>query len=295
PWWISLRSNPPPPITPATWNRRCSHCNARLLSTESNSFCCKNGQRVLPNLYPLPQRMKSLLNHTSHGNHLRHHYRSINNLFTFAGIGVSGGFEHFSTAAGTGPPSVAITGRTYHLLRNTEYTDHSIHWFFYDEGLRTERADQFGIHATIVDEIKCDLQDINPYVNSLQHFRSSPSSSLHVVELKDFSSNHDFTAVMHAANTTIINPRSILIRRHGDPHPQAINILSHHYEPLHYVLLFPHGEIGWGASDVPHIPHLSQIDWYRSRLLADNDDPFTNFGRLCCEYLVDMYSRTEEQ
>ena len=146
-----------------------------------------------------------------------------------------------------------------------------------------------------MDEIKCDLQDINPYVNSLQHFRSSPSSSLHVVELKDFSSNHDFTAVMHAANTTIINPHSILICRHGDPHPQAINILSHHYEPLHYVLLFPHGEIGWGASDVPHIPHLSQIDWYRSRLLADNNDPFTNFGRLCCEYLVDMYSCTEEQ
>ena len=100
---------------------------------------------------------------------------------------------------------------------------------------------------------------------------------------------------MHASNSTTINPHSILIRRHGHQQPQFINILSRHYEPLHYVVLFPHADIGWGPQPLPGIPHLSQIQWYRSRLLANDDERFTIFGRLSAEYVVDMYSRTEEE
>jgi len=100
---------------------------------------------------------------------------------------------------------------------------------------------------------------------------------------------------MHASNSTAINPRSILIRCRRSQQPEFINILSHHYEPLHYVLFFPHAEIGWGASHIAEVPHMTQHQWYRGRLLADNNDRFSTFGRLCCEYLVDMYSHTEEQ
>ena len=53
--------------------------------------------------------------------------RVINNLFMFAGIGVNGSFKHFATGMGIGPPAVAITGQTYHLIHDTEYTDHSLH------------------------------------------------------------------------------------------------------------------------------------------------------------------------
>jgi len=100
---------------------------------------------------------------------------------------------------------------------------------------------------------------------------------------------------MHASNSTAINPRSIVIRRRRSQQPEFINILSHHYEPLHYVLFFPHAEIGWGASHITEVPHMTQHQWYRGCLLADNNDCFSTFGHLCCEYLVDMYSRTEEQ
>ena len=61
------------------------------------------------------------------------------------------------------------------------------------------------------------------------------------------------------------------------------------------MLLFPHAEIGWGTTPIQDVPVMSQIAWYRNRLLADNDDHFMKFGRLTCEYLVDMYSRVEEQ
>jgi hypothetical protein len=250
---------------------------------------------MLPHLHPLPTRMRLLFDNRNQRRHLIENCRTINNLFSFAGIGVTGGFQHFAVGDGAGPPAVAITGRTYHLLCNTEIADHSIHWFLYDEALRSAKAIQFSVHATVVQAVKDDLSHVNPYVASLHHFRATPRQRQQVIEPKDYSSNGDFAAVMHASNSTTINPRSILIRRHGSSNPQYINILSHHYEPLHYTLFFPHGEIGWGSTSVPGVPPLSQMDWYRNRVLADDDDRFSTLGRLCCEYLVDMYSRTEEQ
>jgi len=157
------------------------------------------------------------------------------------------------------------------------------------------KAIQFGTHASVVQAIKNDVRDVNPYVAHLQHFHSPDLPHPRILELKDYSSPADFAAIMHASNSTTINPRSILIRCCCSQQPDFINILSHHYEPLHYVLFFPHAEIGWGASPIPDVPHMSQHQWYRSRLLADNNDRFSTFGRLCCEYLVDMYSHTEEQ
>ncbi|KIM50839.1 hypothetical protein SCLCIDRAFT_55876, partial [Scleroderma citrinum Foug A] len=89
----------------------CVHCHALLLSTESNTFCCHGGRAIVPPLAPLPPRMRTLLQNPSQQRHLSDYSRSINNLFTFAGIGVTGGFQHFASA---GPPAIAITGRTYH-------------------------------------------------------------------------------------------------------------------------------------------------------------------------------------
>lgn len=147
----------------------------------------------------------------------------------------------------------------------------------------------------MIQAVSQDLRDVNPYVDHLQHFHSSSRHRHHILELKDFSTNGDFTAVMHALNSTDINPHSVVIQRHGHCEPEFINILSRHYEPLHYVLLFLHGDAGWGTNPLPNVPRLSQIDWYQSRLLTNDDKRFTLFGGLCCEYLVDMYFCTEEE
>ena len=100
---------------------------------------------MVPSLQPLPPRMQQLLENSPQHRHIIEHARAINNLFSFAGIGVSGGFQRF--VPGTGPPAVAITGRTYHLIRDTEYTEHSIHWFLYDEASLQKKAIEFGVHG----------------------------------------------------------------------------------------------------------------------------------------------------
>ncbi|KIK91785.1 hypothetical protein PAXRUDRAFT_26922 [Paxillus rubicundulus Ve08.2h10] len=86
-------------------------------------------------------------------------------------VGVTGGFKHFETGSTQGPPIIAITGRTYHLLRDTEYMDHSIHWFLYDEHMQETKVQQFGAHAVIIQAINDNLKVINPYANHLRNFQ----------------------------------------------------------------------------------------------------------------------------
>ena len=160
--------------------------------------------------------MRTLLQDMNHACHLMEFSRVINNLFTFAGIGVNGSFKYFATGMGIGPPAVAITGQTYHLIHDTEYTNHSLHWFLYDESERSRKAEHFGAHAFIVQAIVDDLRAVNPYVHRLDHFQRIPRRHSRLLELQDFSSNSDFAAVMHASNSTFINPYSIVVHCHGD-------------------------------------------------------------------------------
>ena len=77
------------------------------------------------------------------------------------------------------------------------------------------------------------------------------------------------------------------------------------YEPLQYVLFFFHGTRGWypGMMSISGELKLSQIEYYRHRMLAQVDEVgvhgrinrFDMLGRLCNEYLVDMYSRVEDE
>ncbi|THH15989.1 hypothetical protein EW146_g4564 [Bondarzewia mesenterica] len=293
-WWGKLMSRPPSPFNPPSWNRRCPHCCALLLSTEPDNKCCGSGHRLLPRLPSWPSQLTALLQWPSLAKNFVTHCRSINNFFSFAGIAVSGGFTCFP--AGTGPPTVTITGRTYHIVRDAETPAHSIHWFLHDKDTRTSTALDFGIHATIVQGIRDMLLRINPYVHSLRPIR--PSTTAHVardIELREHTANGEFVALLHVANTTITTPHSIIIQGSRQPNAHILDILTRHYRPLHYVLFFPHGDPGWGISPFSALSNLSQIQWYRSRLFRDDDDCFTTLGQLTCEYLVDMYSRVEEE
>jgi len=50
--------------------------------------------------------------------------------------------------------------------------EHSIHWFLYDKQMLERKAIQFGAHASVVQAIKNDVRDVNPYIAHLQYFNS---------------------------------------------------------------------------------------------------------------------------
>ena len=278
-WWHTIhaslsRSRWEPP----TWDHSCQYCGALLLKGEERTFCCNNGQRIVPPLPPLPTNISNLISNHNAARRISACSRRLNNLFSFTAIGATNGFAHFRS----GPASVAITGRTYHRILDVATPNHSLHWFLYDERER-------------------ERHDINPYVHSLQQFHSVSDDATTALELPDTSSNGDFAAVMHAANSTNIKPRSILIWHNSKRQPSFISILTRHYEPLQYPLLFPHGTLGWGltaTSDscqnrLSNTLGFTQREWYKGRILTDQR--FIIFGRLCSEYLCDMYSRIEEE
>lgn len=117
-----------------------------------------------------------------------------------------------------------------------------------------------------------------------------PSLTSQVLELEASTTGNEIAAIIHTENLNNLQPYNILIwqNRQPHPHPCKVNIFSSQYEPLQYPIIFPHGTTGWHAD-----AHLSQIRWYCSCLLQE--EQFTIFGQLTCEYLVDMYSRVEEE
>jgi hypothetical protein len=276
------------------WDYTCPSCNACLLHGEKKSFCCNDGKWVIPPLPPLPPRLSLLLSDRQFSQNISSRSRRLNNLFAFTAIGATNGFTTFKTGVST----VSITGRTYHRLFDINDPTHSLHWFLYDEHERDLHGSEFNVPLNWIHALRDDLFDHNPYVRHLKQFHGIPDTETTALLLGDFSTGGDFAAIMHAANSTTIKPRSVLIWRNRDEDPTFIPIFSRHYEPLQYPLLFPHGSPGWGLQEIEGshqtraVP-FTQREWYRCRLLTE--ERFLTFGRLASEYICDMYSRIEEE
>ena len=112
----------------------------------------------------------------------------------------------------------------------------------------------------------------------------------------------------------------ILYRRHGES-LQRISEMHPFYPFLHYVLLFPTGQLGWHKrmlrADAPDAPadennddnpldnndqvsrkrrYVTQTEWYRYRLFPRVDESLHLFmaGKLLQEFIVDAWAITEQ-
>jgi hypothetical protein len=254
-----------------------------LLRTEENGWCCSKGKYLLPALPSYPRAIEEEFE--IYNQQLNSLSRKLNNLFAFTILGVTGGFRKLPA-----PSNVAITGRVYHQILDLTQGNHSLRWFLHDESGRNSQAMQQQVPVGLVSAIRQMLIQVNPFI---QHLRASfqPNHLQHMaLELytPSTSSGGEIAAIIHGNNLHQVHPRSVLIQQNGNPTPQKIDILSPLYEPLQFPIFFPHGTPGWSV-DKP----MSQIRWYRCRLLSEHR--FQQFGRLCGEYLVDMYSRVEDQ
>jgi hypothetical protein len=277
-----------------TWNQSCTYCGIQLLQGEENGWCCNKGKTIAPPLPPLPPAFVQL----SQRRDISSLSRKLNNLFTFTAIGTSNGFQQFQH----GLSSVAVNGRIYHRMIDVTEPMHSMHWFIYDEVQRQTSATSHGVPMKYVQRVRSALRSVNPYVDHLHHFYDFSESDTIAIELTEPPAGQDFAAIIHANNSTEIEPRSVCIWQNSNTEGTFIPIFSRHYEPLQYPLLFPHGNLGWGLryetdEDSNEVAHravaMTQREWYKSRLLRE--DRFHIFGRVTCEYLCDMQSRIEEE
>ncbi|CAG8839267.1 8124_t:CDS:2, partial [Gigaspora margarita] len=233
---------------------------------------------MLPRLPSYPINIDNIINDSSCSSYSR----KLNILFSFTAIGVQGQFVTLLA-----PSTVCIMGRTYHRMLPINTPNHSLNWYIYDEQERYIIAQKQKIPNDWVSTIRTMLTQVNPYISWLRTFQRNFTYNT-ILELQENSSTGKIAAIMHADNIVNIHPRSIIIWCNTDIMPRFISIFSSQYEPLQYPLLFPHGTPGW---HIKNNYNLSQIDWYRYRLLQEQR--FLKFGRLTSEYLVDIDFKDE--
>ncbi|KAJ6041223.1 uncharacterized protein N7446_010881 [Penicillium canescens] len=287
-WWKLLAQAAVRPFS-QDWSRDYSFCGVLLLSTEADGWCCRRGRRRLPHLPPFTPAVQSLLDR--YQGSVSAMSRRLNNLFAFSAIGTTGQFVRFQ-----GQANVVLEGRIYHRLLDVADTGHSMHWFLYDESERGLRARDHDIPNDILHGIREFLGLVNPYVRTLRHAVSQvPDQTVALaVELSIPPAGGELAAVITTENLRRVAPRQVVFYRKGGQQPRFVPTLSCQYEPLQYPLLFPHGTRGWGFLDESrkNIP-CTQIQWYRHLFLGE--PRMRIYGRLACEYAVDMFSRTEEE
>jgi hypothetical protein len=160
----------------------------------------------------------------------------------------------------------------------------------FDERGRNDAAVKQQIPQEKVDLARTLLEVCNPYLGQLQTAIASINSDEYVIELDQPAAGGKVAAIINVHNLNKISKRKVIIRQREKTNSDFIDIHSQHYEPLQYLIFFPHGSVGWSRQ---HPLRLTQIQWYRARLLTERR--FQQLARLTCEYLVDMYSRVEEE
>jgi hypothetical protein len=179
-------------------------------------------------------------------------------------------------------------------MLDIERGQHPLQWFLYASEDRHQAAVEIQVDSPIVQQIEHSMLQSNPYMEKFRFLRDQPPGVPYALELKNQpSSSTEIAAILHINSISDSSPRSVFVWRN---HPtgnvgEFVNVLSSHYEPLQYPLFFLDASPGWSKV---FYPKLTQMKYYRLRLLQ-NDDRFRSLGRLTNEYLVDMFSRMEEE
>ncbi|KAJ5966636.1 hypothetical protein N7481_013350 [Penicillium waksmanii] len=255
------------------WSKDCPFRGILLPSTEADGWCCRRGRRRSPHLPPFTPAVQSLLD--QYQGRLSSMSRRLNDLFAFSAIGTTGQFVCFK-----GQANVVLEGRIYHRLLDVADTGHSIHRFLYNESERGLRARDHNVPSNILHGIRDFLSLVNPYVRTLRHtINQVPDQTVAIaVALSILPAGGELAAVINTENLRQVAPRQSSVTE---------EVASSH------------------ASFPPYLPNTShynihssfhiarKIQWYRHLFLSE--PRMLLFGRLACEYVVDMFSRTEER
>jgi hypothetical protein len=73
---------------------------------------------------------------------------------------------------------------------------------------------------------------------------------------------------------------------------EHISELHRHYDALHYLLMFPHGDAGWTIDTRSKGRRITTMNWYSYRLMIRDDGHDLHlFERLFQQYIVDTYAK----
>lgn len=149
------------------------------------------------------------------------------------------------------------------------------------------------------------LNAVNPFVGEIKSAldRNDGRQNLQIVLKEGLGrdrrryncpSSSEIAAVIPGSGVDVSH-RDIILQTNGGM-LKRINELHGSYDPLQYVLLFPHGDYGFQLGmERTNGKRLSSTDYYRYRLMEREGESnyIQKSGRLYQQYIVDQYAKIE--
>ncbi|KAK0434407.1 uncharacterized protein EV420DRAFT_1244047, partial [Desarmillaria tabescens] len=253
----------------------CEYCgaphwyNERLKSKSRTrphfGLCCLQGQVKLPHLLPAPGVLHNLLCGVSlMSNTFLKNIRQYNAALAFTSVAVK---VDQAITNSSGPYCFRVSGELHHQMgsllpregEDMSYAQLYIHDPMEALGMRNHRNPN--LKPEIMSALQGLMHDVNPYVPLYRQayliMKDKPREEypnlevqLHVGDDTDGRRYNLPTADELAAvipgdgSEPVKNERDIILRMHNQS-LKRISQLHPSYQPLHYVLLFPYGELGW--------------------------------------------------
>lgn len=317
---------------------QCMHCAAyhwltERVGTSSNrnpqfTTCCKQGDVVLKPLIPPPPTLRALFEGTDIvAKHFKQHIRKYNSALAFTSIKYQA--DERLMAAANGIKCFQIHGELFHLQGPLQPAANELPQFaqlyFYDSEYATSiRGQRYGgqLSLTTLRELIDCLTVVNPFIHIYRTARERLAECQQDTEAVRILLNPQLCLIMESGadkrreNLPTSNEVALIIadeynkagcrdivlaRRSVEGDAQFTSINPNHaaYMPLHYVLLFPHGDLGWhwalqlrNEAGKRKQLRLPQRAFYRYRLHVRHNDFPTLFHaqRLFQQYIVDAWA-----
>lgn len=289
--------------------------------------CCQRGHISLQSLPPPPPFLRQLLDdNDAEAKEFRSNIRQYNMALAFTSLGI----REDTAVNRRGGWVFRVHGELCHLIGALRPKDGEppsyAQLYIYDPTLalaqRINRNDN--LSSTTMSSLQTMLLDHHRYSREFKHsyeiLKDYPEASDANIRLRvmpgqderryNLPSSNEVAAILPGDGTAperrdiILRPRLLAnqhrLARIDDGHPA--------YSPLHYVLLFPHGDHGWHRDLLHRTPpgltpspgrnprRITQTQYSSFRLHTRNSEYSTihRGGRLFQQYIVDMWASADQ-
>jgi hypothetical protein len=214
--------------------------------------------------------------------------RKFNQLFCLTALGVyDSDFMKFS------PGVSAVTlagGRTYHRMLPSHEGQHALRWFIHDPLAIFTKGTDLEIPHDWISSALAGLQRVNPFISELENLSTYDDEDIVLnIQYSDSVPSSEIAAIISLAPASLPTRRKLVIRRKGADEPIFPDLFSPSVEPLHYLLLLPHGTLGWSPNRLNGAgKKFSQVRWYRTRFFM-NAEQLSRFSRLSGKLIVSTF------
>ena len=291
--------------------------------------CCKKGDAYLDPLKGVPPYLRSLYESQSpNGQHFRQNIRSYNNALAFTSVSYT---KDTRIDFSAGVQVFSIHGELFHyqgpLIPGSQEVPKFAQLLFYDPDYATDVRLQRHtmLNQSILRQLGLELEACNPFIDlyktaheRLQQQQQdqplrillNPQMRL-IVETgadrrrENLPTGNEVAAIIPNEYTEASRRDILLAVRdpvYGQSHLEKVPVTNAAYMPLHYVLLFPRGDLGWhygmtlrNAAGVREQTRLEQRTFYRYRLSVRKNvfSPLFCARSLFQQYIVDAYVACE--